>query len=191
MKINRLDAHDRLQYFQKQTETIYQGCMECIRNLPDSIKSSFYVYAHPRTIDLDEQANLITSNVWTDISTLPNKKLIWMPRISKPKPQTNSYLFLTKKSTDLIKIIWMIPPREIWNEYAPDKMTYNEEVWTSIQNFNHCRKVLSSPDEDGPTRRDEEDFRRIIAFEAKKRKREKETEKARQVSSEGFLSLLV
>lgn len=185
MKIDRLETHDRLLYFQKQSNTIYEGCMDCIKNVPESIKSPFYVFAHPRIVDHEEKKSLILSGEMP--SFIPSQRLIWMPRITKPIPQTNSYLFLAKKNSDVIKIIWMIPPQELWEQYSPGKMTHNEEIWTSIQNFKNCRHKLSLPDEEGPTKRDEEDFRRIMHCEARKKKMEKEAEKTKLVSLEEHL----
>ena len=179
MKINRLETHDRLLHFQKQSDLIFEGCIECIKNVPESIKSPFYVFAHPRTVDEGEQKAILLDG----LLTVPNQRLIWQPRITKPKPQTNSYLFLARKNSDVVKIIWLLPPRELWPQYEPGKMTYNEETWTSIQNFTKARYKLSAPDKDGPTKKDEEDFRRIIASEYLKRKMEKEAQKIKETAS--------
>lgn len=186
MNIDRLETHDRLLHFQKQEEMIYEGCMECIKNVPEGVKSPFYVFAHPRSVEKDEQDTLLSIGV----KTVPNQRLIWMPRITKPEPQTNSYLFLARKNSDVVRIIWMLPNELLWSQYAPGKMTYNEEIWTSIQNFKHAKHKLSAPDKDGPTKRDEEEFRRVIAEAAKKRKMERETQKITQASLEEYLSSL-
>ena len=186
MRIDRLETHDRLLHFQKQAELIYEGCMECIKNVPDEVKSPFYVFAHPRTVEKDEQESLVLSGT----NIVPNQRLIWMPRITKPDPQTNSYLFLAKKNSDIIRIIWMIPPREMWEQYAPGKMTHNQEIWTSIENFKKAKRKLSSPDKEGPTKKDEENFRKVIAEVARKRRMEKEAQKITQASLESYLSSL-
>jgi hypothetical protein len=65
MKINKLETHDRLLSFQKeQRNLIQEGCEECLKKNPYSLalqeKSKYiYIFAHPRTIGLDEKLDLI------------------------------------------------------------------------------------------------------------------------------------
>lgn len=186
MNINRLETHDRLLHFQKQAEKIYEGCMDCLKNIPDAVKFPVYIFAHPRTIEADEKKALLLTGIIPRFKEMPTTRLIWMPRVTKPKAQTNSYLFLAKKNDDLIKIIWMIPPRDLWEQYAPGKMTHNEEIWTSIQNFQYAREKLEAPDPDGPSEKNIQEFRKIYAQEARKKKREKEIAKAKLAALEGF-----
>lgn len=171
MKINRLETHDRFLDFKNQWNVISQGCMECIENVPDAILSPFYVFAHPRTIDNQERVSLVTDHGF-NVNSTPKQRLIWQPRITKPKAQTNSYLFLAQKRTDLIKIIWLLPPEELWENYEKGKLTENEDIWTSIQNYRFHRKKLEAPDPDGPTENDVLNFRRIMGEEAHKKKRQ-------------------
>ncbi len=171
MKVNRLEAHDRFKHFQNQWETISQGCMECIKNVPESIKSPFYVFAHPRTIEADEKLDLFLRGF--DKSKIPSTRLIWGPRITKPKAQTNSYLFLANKNSDIVKVIWLLPAEETWEQYGPDKMTANEDVWNSIQNFKHAKEALEAPDPEGPTKKDERDFFFIYGHEARNKNKDK------------------
>src|SRR5579863_4273753 len=99
MKINRLETHDRYQHFIKdQSETIFQGAEKCLKENPLSIaiqeKSPYiYIWAHPRTAE---------DGV--------NKRMLWQPRLSIPEPQTNSYLFRATSKTDLIEVVWILPP---------------------------------------------------------------------------------
>lgn len=177
MKINRIDAHDRLLSFQKQWETISQGVLDCIRNVPTSVTFPFYIFAHPRTIQHDEQISLIISGLVKPSKT-PTTRMIYIPRITKPKAETNSYLFMSYgKHTDLIKTIWLLPPRETWDQYKKGNVTENQDVINSIENFKHARKKLEENEPDGPTLQNQEDFKRIIACEAHKRRCEKEQKK--------------
>ena len=175
MKIDRLETHDRLLHYNKQWEAISQGCLDCINNVPDAVKFPFYVFAHPRTVETDEKIDLILRANFTQ-KNVPTTRLLWTPRVTKPKAQTNSYLFMAQKGTDIIKVIWMLPPPEMWKQYAPGQMTYNEDVWNSIQNYLYSKKRLEEPEPDGPTKKNEEDFRRIISQEAKKRRYQQEQE---------------
>ncbi len=71
--------------------------------------------------------------------------MLWQPRLSKPKAQTNSYLFRAVSKTDLIEVIWLIPSREMWHMYDPGKVTENIDIAWSISEFEHNRQELEKP----------------------------------------------
>jgi hypothetical protein len=128
MKINRLDAHDRLGYFTSQSFDIAENVQFLINSKPFG-DYPFYLFAHTRTAD--------------DGVT---KRLIWQPRLTRPKSQTNSMLFKVDPKSDIVKIIWMIPPREQWNMFTKGKLTENETVAQSIHEFQNHRDKLDTPD---------------------------------------------
>lgn len=144
MKIDRKETHDRLLHFKKdQALNINQGCEDCLKknDLSLALQESspyIYIFAHPRTAD----------NGW-------QKRMIWQPRLSRPRPQTNSYLFRAISKTDIIEICWLLPPRETWKEYEKGKVNENEFVIWSIDQFINNRKQLAAslpddlPDEIG------------------------------------------
>lgn len=121
MKLNTLETHDRLQHFTKQGFDIGECCQNLIDQRPFG-NHPFYIFAHARTDD-----DGIT------------KRLIWQPRLTKPKAQTNSMLFKGYPGTDKVKVIWMIPARELWPQFEPGKMTHNSTVWDSILDFKNNR----------------------------------------------------
>lgn len=133
MKINPLDAHDRLLHFSKQEFDISECVQDMVNKRPFG-KHAFYIFAHPRTDD--------------DGVT---KRLIWQPRLTKPHAQTNSMLFKAYPGTDLVKVIWMIPDRAMWSQYDKGKMTQNETIWQSIQDFVHNRDKLEEGEIDDLT----------------------------------------
>lgn len=159
MKINRLETHDRLQHFVKdQTQNIFQGAEECLKQNPDSLaiqeKSPYvYIFAHPRTAD---------DGV--------NKRMLWQPRLSIPKPQTNSYLFRAQSNTDLIEVIWLIPPREMWPQYKQGKVTESGEVAWCIEMFKHNREMLEKPHPDDMSESRAFEILKSILREAKQKK---------------------
>ena len=136
MKINRLEAHDRLKYLvQDQSANVFQGAEDCLKKNPLSLTIQekcpyVYIFAHPRTAD--------------DGVT---KVLYWQPRLSIPEPQTNSYLFRAISHTDNIQIVWMIPPREHWEQYKQGNVTEQNICLWSINMFQYgnTRKQLSEP----------------------------------------------
>jgi hypothetical protein len=134
MKINRLETHDRLLHFKKDQEAnINQGLEDCLKKNPFSLalqqRSPYiYIFAHPRTDD--------------DGFT---KRMIWQPRLSKPTPQTNSYLFRVESHTDNVEICWLLPPREMWGQYKKGNVTENEIVLWSISEFTNNREKLAEP----------------------------------------------
>lgn len=133
MKINPLDAHDRYEYLTKQSFDIAECCQDLINQRPFG-KHPFYIFAHTRTEE--------------DGAT---KRLIWQPRLTKPKAQTNSMLFKAYPGTDLIKVIWMIPARELWGQYSKGKMTQNKTVSESIYDFQFNRNKLEEKEADDMT----------------------------------------
>jgi hypothetical protein len=137
MKLNRLETHDRLQYFLKdQWEVVSQGAQNCLKENPDSLAIQqkcpyVYLFAHPRTAD--------------DGVT---KRLLWQPRISRPKPQTNSYLFRARSNTDIIEVCWLIPSSEMWAQYQPGKVTEDNITMWSINQFKYHPDDLAQPHPD-------------------------------------------
>jgi len=133
MKLSIHETHDRLLHFIKdQSESIWQGANDCLKHNSLSLalqeKSPYiYMFAHPRTTDDG------------------NKVMFWQPRITKPKAQTNSYLFRALSKTDIIEICWLLPPREQWSAYKKGNVT--ESNWTlwSIEQFEKNRTVLEQP----------------------------------------------
>lgn len=131
MKLNRLETHDRLLHFKKDQEAnIFQGAEDCLKKNPLSLafqdRSPYiYLFAHPRTAD--------------DGVT---KKMSWQPRLSVPEAQTNSYLFRALSKSDIIDVIWMIPPKEMWKQYQKGNVTENDYVIWSIDQYKHNRKFL-------------------------------------------------
>lgn len=137
MRLNRLETHDRLEYFIKdQSDKIAQGASECLKLNPDSLrlqeKSHYiYIFAHPRTDD---------NGV--------DKKLFWQPRLVKPKAETNSYLFRAQSHTDIMEVCWMIPPFELWNQYNKGNVCESNWCCWSMQQYLHNKEGLERPFED-------------------------------------------
>ncbi len=169
MKIDRLETHDRFKQYQNQWDSIVQGCLDCISGVPEAFKGPFYVFAHTRTVENDERSDLVLKWGYQKEKT-PNVRLIWQPRITKPKAEPNSYLFLARKGSDEIQTIWILPKQELWDNFEPGKMMENEDIWTSILNYRFNRKRLEAPEPDGPTKGQEEEFRRIVGHEAQVKK---------------------
>lgn len=130
MKINILDAHDRYQHFKKQSFDIAECCQDLVNKRPFG-EHAFYIFAHART---DEDG--------------VTKRLIWQPRLTKPKAQTNSMLFKAYPGSDNIKVIWMIPARELWGQYKKGNLTENQTVSESIHAFQNNREALEAKEDD-------------------------------------------
>lgn len=130
MKINPLDAHDRFSHFTRQDFGIGANCQSLIDKRPFG-DHPFYIFAHFRTAE--------------DGVT---KILIWLPRLTKPKAQTNSMLFKAYPGTDTIKVIWIIPAPEMWQQYEKGKLTQNETIAQSIYDFNYHPKKLEAKEPD-------------------------------------------
>jgi hypothetical protein len=130
--IDRLETHDRLLEFKKQGDTVAKGVQDCINNRPEEFKNyPFYIFAHARTAENGR-----------------DKRLIYQPRLRKPKAQTNSMLFKAYPPTDKIKIIWMIPDRALWPNFKQKMITEQAEVSRSIHQFQYNRKELEKNEPD-------------------------------------------
>lgn len=130
MKINRLETHDRYKHFIKKEFSISECCQDLINQRPFG-SQNFYIFAHART---DEDG--------------VTKRLIWQPRLTRPKAQTNSMLFKAYPGTDQIKVIWNIPARELWDQFKLGNITENKIVLESIHKFEHHREQLEMKEDD-------------------------------------------
>lgn len=159
MKINRLDAHDRYEHFTNQSFDIAQTCQNIINQRPFG-DHAFYIFSHKREIGIDERiaifnddlrealTNLTYKRRFQTLSDVPTARIIWQPRLTKPKAQTNSMLFKAYPGTDVVKVIWILPDRELWNDYESGKLTASQAVAESIHDFQHNRDRLEAKEED-------------------------------------------
>jgi hypothetical protein len=169
MKVNRLDAHDRLQHFTKQSFDISECCQDLINKRPFG-NHPFYIFAHTRTIGMDEKFKLYLSGQYKSMEEVPEKTLIWQPRLTKPQAQENSMLFKAYPGTDLIKVLWMIPARELWEQYTKGKMTENKTICESIELFKSNRNKLEEKEDDDMTDEQIDKIYKEISRDAKKEK---------------------
>lgn len=137
MKLNRLETHDRLLTFKKDQEAnIFQGADDCLKRNPLSLSLQdyspyVYLFAHPRTAE--------------DGVT---KVMYWQPRLTKPTPQTNSYLFRAKSHSDIIEVCWILPDEMMWSQYDKGKVTENELVLWCIDQYKNNRYNMGKPEPD-------------------------------------------
>lgn len=151
ISVDRLETHDRLLQFQKQADSIGEMCAKIIAERPFG-SYPFYIFAHARTSD--------------DGYT---KRLIWQPRLTKPKSQTNSMLFKVHPLVpDQIKVIWMIPERTMWSQFKKGLVTESSIVEQSIQAFEENRDVLDAPEKDDLTDSQVDAIYRELAHTVKK-----------------------
>lgn len=165
MKIDKLETHDRYEHFTKQSFDISECCQHLINQRPFG-NYPFYIFAHARTDD-----DGIT------------KRLIWQPRLTKPKAQTNSMLFKAYPGTDEIKVIWMIPSRELWGQYEKGYVTENKTVKDSIHSFQFDRQSLEMKDADDLMDWQIDNIYREMSQHAKQQKSKRMIEEALLTSS--------
>ena len=163
MKLDILEAHDRLQQLQKrQSDVVSQGCEDCLKrnslSLAMQARSPYvYIFGHPRTADDGF-----------------SKRFVWQPRLAKPKAQTNSYLFRALSHTDNLEVCWMIPPREMWDQYRLGNVTASKDVMWSINQFRYNRTELEKPFPDDVS---EDKFKLIMLDIAREMDQQKMIEK--------------
>lgn len=137
MKINRLETHDRLLHLIKeQSNTVQKGAEDCLKKNPLSLayqeRSPYiYIFGHARTAD--------------DGVT---KILYWQPRLRKPNPESNSYLFRAQSKTEIMEICWILPPHETWYQYKKGNIVESDIIGWSINQFKFNRYELAKPCQD-------------------------------------------
>lgn len=129
MRIDRKDAHDRFEHFTRQGFNISECCQNMLDQRPFG-DIPFYCYVHSRT---DEDG----------VTT----RLIWQPRLTKPKASPNTMLFKLYPP-DIVKVLWMLPKRELWEQFEKGKMMQNKTVIDSIQAYRSDRKALEAREPD-------------------------------------------
>lgn len=159
MKINLLETHDRYEHFlNDQWEIVSKGAEQCLKENSDSIAYQqkcpyVYLFAHPRTAD--------------DGVT---KRLLWQPRLVKPKAQTNSYCFRAISRSDIIEVCWLLPPREMWPQYDKGKVSESNLVAWSIEQFeNHREDLERAHPDDISEERAKQIFREVHSWKKFKR----------------------
>lgn len=133
-KVDRLETHDRLQYLIKdQSEMVQKGAEECLKKNPLSLayqeRSPYvYIFGHARTADDGL-----------------NKRILWEPRLTKPLPQSNSFLFRAISKTDNMEVCWVLPPHETWAQYQKGNVVESGVIAWSIHQYLVNREELAKP----------------------------------------------
>ena len=154
MKLNLYETHDRYYDFTtKKDFGISECCQDLINQRPFG-NHAFYIFSHARTDD--------------DGVT---KRIIWQPRLSRPKPQTNSMLFKAYPGTDIIKIIWLIPAREMWSQFEDGKVTENKTIYDCIRDFEFDRQKLEKNEDDDLSDEEIDQIYKDISRDANHKKR--------------------
>ena len=152
-KIERLETHDRYLQFKSQDNNIGETVQKIINERPFG-KHAFYLFVHSRTIDPDEKAAILMDSLrsgdtsYKTMDEVPSLRVIWQPRLTKPRAQTNSMLFRCTPGSEEVETIWLLPVREMWDAYKQGKMTECESVCNSIYNFENHRAELEAPHPD-------------------------------------------
>lgn len=152
LKLDRLETHDRYKSFTSQGSDISACCQDLINKRPFG-NHAFYIWVHSRT---DEDGS--------------SKRLIWQPRLTRPLPQTNSMLFKAYPTNDTIKIIWILPPREMWSQYEKGKVCQNEMIGQFIYDFEHNRALMERNEPDDLTDEQINSIYKDLSIEAKRKK---------------------
>ena len=137
MKINRLEAHDRLLFLKKDQEAnVFKGADDCLNQNRDSLALQeyspyVYLYAHARTAD---------DGV--------NKRLLWQPRLTKGQFEPNSYCFRAISHTDQVEVCWILPDKHLWKQYVKGNLVEHELIIWSISQFKTNRERMNQPEPD-------------------------------------------
>lgn len=134
MKVSRLETHDRYQHLMKdQSANIFQGCEDCLKKNELSLaiqeKAPYvYIFGHARSAD---------NGV--------DKVLYWQPRLSIPSAEDNSYLFRAISNSDIVEVVWIIPPKVYWSQYKKENVVDSDICSWSINMYKNKRMELEKP----------------------------------------------
>ncbi len=142
-KLDRLETHDRYKEFTKDQFGISEECQKIIDKRPFG-SYPFYIFAHSRTIDEVERFQYFL-NTGLNWEKIPSKRIIWQPRLTKPDPQENSMCFRVSPGSDNVEIVWVIPDKNMWDQYEKGKITENNIIKESIDKFKNRINDLKAP----------------------------------------------
>lgn len=148
MKVDRLEAHDRLLYIQKNQSDEIARCVEAVIKRRPFGNHQFYIFAHKREIGMDERFALLMNGSYKSLGEVPTHRVIWQPRLTKPKAETNSMLFKAYPGKDEVKVIWIIPEKELWEQYKKGNVTECPDIIESIHKYENDRAALEARDTD-------------------------------------------
>ena len=80
-------------------------------------------------------------------------------------------LFKAYPGKDTLKVIWMIPARELWQQYAKGLMTENKTVSDSLHDFQFNRNKLEEKEPDDMTDEQIDAIYRELSFNARQQQR--------------------
>jgi hypothetical protein len=127
MKVNKLETHDRWDYFQKQEFSTDEYLKKLVDSKPWG-DHPYYIFLHTRQTD-----------------TTQDRRCIWQTRLVRPYPQLNTSLFRVGKNADFFEVIWVIPSMEVWDQFGKGKVCENAVIERSIQDFKNNPWLLSQP----------------------------------------------
>lgn len=130
-KLDRLETHDRLEYLKKKSFNIGECCQDLIDQKPFGDRP-FYIFAHARTDDNEPGV----------------KRIIWQPRLTRPKAQDNSLLFKVRPPSDVVEIIWILPPSDTFSQFLKDTMFKDSIIFDSINKYIFDKSILERKDQD-------------------------------------------
>jgi len=162
MRLDRLETHDRLLDVQKKNlNTITSGLEECIKNRPAAFTHRhFYIHVHKRTVGLDEKIAILQQDIrevllnpllnrrFHRIEDIPELRVIYMPRATRPIPSENSMLFRCfPQDGNALEPIWIIPEESTWPNYAKGMIMNDEFIAECIEIFKTNPSFFCKTDE--------------------------------------------
>lgn len=144
-----------------QSAAITKGAEDCLFRNPKSLaiqeRSHYvYIYGHARTAD---------NGV--------DKVIYWDPRLWKPYPEANTFLYRAKSKSDILEECWIIPEKHLWPQYKKGNITEHQTVLWSIYQFTHHPDQLAEPDPDDFPEEKAKEILRIIIDEKRQDLRNK------------------
>jgi hypothetical protein len=149
LDVNIHEAHDRLDHIKQiNSAGIGENVASIIFQRPFE-DFPFYIYVHKRSLDVYEKFLLWDTGRYSSMDQVPNTRLVWQPRLKRPDPEPNTMLFKVDPSKpEEVRICWIIPPIELWQQYDEGKVAESDITKWSIDQYVHNRKLLEKKEDD-------------------------------------------
>jgi len=147
MKLNRLETHDRFEWF-KNNQFDLQKCIDFFSNERPFGDHCFYLFIiNKHSLGEDEKISLIINGQYSP-DNCPDALMILHARLGKPLPSPNTNLIKIYPGKEYSKRIWSLPEREYWDQYVHGKMCEDSFILQSIISYQSNPELMAELEDD-------------------------------------------
>ena len=149
MKLNRLETHDRLEWFKKSQVELDNFIQKMHVEEPFGDRP-YYIFTIKRTVGKDEKVALVQQGTYDSIENTPEAFLEISARLTRPEAAPNTTLTKIYPGKDYCKTIWNLPEPRYWDQYVSNTMFADDFITKSIFQYISNQKQMEAPERDDP-----------------------------------------